>query len=301
MQDRPSLNAFKFKHTPVLANEILNSINQLPQEILEDSLIIDATIGGGGHSALILENFPGIRIIGIDQDPHAQIAASKRLESFKARVEIFGGNFADFSPPEKGIMVLADLGVSSPQLDNPERGFSFQLEGPIDMRMNPSAGITAAELIEELEETELANTIYRYGEEKLSRRIARRIKQDLLEKGSYANTKALAYAIAGCYHPKLRYGRIHPATRTFQALRIAVNNELQVLDELLLKAPDWLTQGGILGIISFHSLEDRKIKKCLISDSRLQRITRKPITANSDEQSTNPRSRSAKLRLGKRI
>jgi 16S rRNA (cytosine1402-N4)-methyltransferase len=168
------------------------------------------------------------------------------------------------------------------------------------MRMNPATGETAAQLIERLEETELADLIYAYGEERLSRRIARRIKHDLDEQGPYSGTAALAYAVAGCYPPKARRGRIHPATRTFQALRIAVNDELGVLDHLLQVAPDWLLPGGLFGVISFHSLEDRRVKTAFVSDERLQRITRKPETAAEEEQSSNPRSRSAKWRLARR-
>jgi 16S rRNA (cytosine1402-N4)-methyltransferase len=199
-------------------------------------------------------------------------------------------------------MVLADLGVSSPQLDVAERGFSFRLDGPLDMRMNPGSDAeTAAELIDRLEENALADLIYGYGEERLSRRIARRIKADLAAQGPYEGTAALAYAVAGCYPPKARRGRIHPATRTFQALRIAVNDELAVLDRLLQQAPDWLEPGGVMGVISFHSLEDRRVKTAFLQDERLERITRKPTVATDDEQNINPRSRSAKWRLARRV
>ena len=198
-------------------------------------------------------------------------------------------------------MVLADLGVSSPQLDVAQRGFSFRLDGPLDMRMDQvGGGETAAELIARLDESDLADLIYAYGEERLSRRIARRIKADLDASGAYAGTAALAYAVAGCYPPKARRGRIHPATRTFQALRVAVNDELAVLDRLLQQAPDWLQPDGLLAIISFHSLEDRRVKTAFLSDDRLQRVTRKPLRADESEQQLNPRSRSAKLRIARR-
>ena len=265
-----------------------------------DGLLIDCTLGGGGHSALLLEAHPLLRLIGLDQDPTARAAAAERLAPFGDRVQIVATNFAAYSPPEPAVAVLADLGVSSPQLDVAERGFSFRLDGPLDMRMNPGAGEPAADLIERLDETELADLIYAYGEERLSRRIARRIKHDLAEHGPYSGTAALAYAVAGCYPPKARRGRIHPATRTFQALRIAVNDELGVLDRLLQVAPDWLLSGGLFGVISFHSLEDRRVKTAFVSDERLQRITRKPETAAEEEQSSNPRSRSAKWRLARR-
>ena len=288
-----------FSHVPVLADAVLAAAEQLPRS---EGLLIDATLGGGGHSALLLERHPGLRLIGLDQDPTARAAAAERLSPFGDRVTIVATNFADYQPPESALMVMADLGVSSPQLDVPERGFSFRLDGPLDMRMNGSGDAeTAAELIDRLEENELADLIYGYGEERLSRRIARRIKNDLAEQGAYAGTAALAYAVAGCYPPKARRGRIHPATRTFQALRIAVNDELGVLDRLLLQAPDWLEPEGLLGIISFHSLEDRRVKTAFLRDERLQRITRKPVVATEEEEEANPRSRSAKWRLARRL
>ena len=290
-----------FQHLPVLAEEVLGSISNLSEKLLNGGLMIDATLGGGGHTSLVLAEHPNLQVIGLDQDPTARAAAAKRLAGFGSRVKIVGTNFADFNPPERAVLVLADLGVSSPQLDVAERGFSFRLNGPLDMRMNPEKGITAGELIQTLGENELANVIYSNGEERLSRKIARRIKTDLSEKGPYTGTKDLAYAIAGCYPPKQRYGRIHPATKTFQALRIAVNNELEVLDRLLIQAPNWLKKGGLLIIISFHSLEDRRVKQAFINDVRLERITRKPLLASSKEISINPRSRSAKCRIAQLI
>ena len=288
-----------FSHVPVLADAVLDAARQIPRP---DGLLIDATLGGGGHSALLLEQHPGLRLIGLDQDATARAAAAERLAPFGDRVSIVATNFADYVPPEPAVMVLADLGVSSPQLDVAERGFSFRLDGPLDMRMNAGGeGGTAAELMDRLEENELADLIYGYGEERLSRRIARRIKADLKDKGSYEGTAALAYAVAGCYPPKARRGRIHPATRTFQALRIAVNDELGVLDRLLQQAPDWLEPEGLLGIISFHSLEDRRVKTAFLRDERLQRITRKPVVATEQEEEANPRSRSAKWRVAQRL
>ena len=291
-----------FDHVPVLAAQVLASFTALEPLLQErgGGLLIDCTLGGGGHSALLLEAHPSLRLVGLDQDPTARQAAAERLEPFGDRVSIVATNFADYQPQEPALVVMADLGVSSPQLDVAERGFSFRQDGPLDMRMNPHAGETAAELIERLEETELADLIYAYGEERLSRRIARKIKQHLAEQGPFAGTDALAYLVAGCYAPKARRGRIHPATRTFQALRIAVNDELGVLDRLLQQAPDWLETGGLMGVISFHSLEDRRVKTAFSSDERLQRVTRKPETAGEEEQSSNPRSRSAKWRVARR-
>ncbi|MGB1776796.1 MAG: 16S rRNA (cytosine(1402)-N(4))-methyltransferase RsmH [Synechococcus sp.] len=293
MSDAP-----RFDHVPVLADAVVAALDHLPRA---DGLVIDATLGGGGHSALLLERCPQLRLIGLDQDPTARAAAAERLASFGDRVEIVATNFSAYEPLEPAAMVLADLGVSSPQLDVAGRGFSFRLDGPLDMRMNPEGeGETAADLIDRLEENDLADLIYAYGEERLSRRIARRIKADLAAHGPYSGTAALAYAVAGCYAPKARRGRIHPATRTFQALRIAVNDELGVLESLLQQAPDWLEPGGLLGVISFHSLEDRRVKTAFKEDERLRRITRKPVVATEEEQDRNPRSRSAKWRLAQR-
>ena len=297
MKEGPFSSSSNFNHVPVMGKEIIHSLKELPSEFTKQGLIIDATLGGGGHSAQILENFPGIKIIGLDQDPLAREAASKKLIKFGSRIEIISTNFADFSINQQAICVLADLGVSSHQLDEPSRGFSFRFNGPIDMRMNPEKGLTAAELIETLSEQDLADLIYKLGEEKRSRRIAKRIKNDLAINGPYAGTQALSYAIAGCFPPKQRYGRIHPSTRTFQALRIAVNNELSSLESLLLKAPNWLLKDGLFMVISFHSLEDRRVKSTFKTDNRLKVLSKKPMRANPQEIELNPRSKSAKLRI----
>ena len=302
MPDQSQLPEDGFVHVPVLAAPLLQALAASADAPWQHGLLIDATLGGAGHSSLLLDRYPGLQLIGLDQDATARAAASERLQPYGERATVVATNFADFRPEQPVDLVLADLGVSSPQLDVAARGFSFRLDGPLDMRMNPEANTeTAAELIERLEEAALADLIYAYGEERLSRRIARRIKNDLATHGAYAGTAALAYAVAGCYPPKARRGRIHPATRTFQALRIAVNDELGVLDRLLQQAPDWLKPSGVLAIISFHSLEDRRVKTAFLQDERLERITRKPLTADEQEQETNPRSRSAKLRLARRL
>ncbi|NDD21504.1 MAG: 16S rRNA (cytosine(1402)-N(4))-methyltransferase RsmH [Synechococcaceae bacterium WBA_3_309] len=291
------LSAERFEHVPVLAEPVLAAFAALPART---GLLIDCTLGGGGHSALLLEAHPQLRLVGLDQDPSARAAAAERLAPFGDRASILATNFANYRPPGLAVAVLADLGVSSPQLDVAARGFSFRADGPLDMRMNTERGETAAELIERLEESELADLIYAFGEERLSRRIARKIKQQLAENGPFSGTAALAYLVAGCYPPPARRGRIHPATRTFQALRIAVNDELGVLERLLQQAPDWLESGGLLAVISFHSLEDRRVKTAFVSDDRLQRVTRKPLIASDAEAEANPRSRSAKLRVAQR-
>jgi 16S rRNA (cytosine1402-N4)-methyltransferase len=294
-----------FEHVPVLAEPLLAGLAPLGELLAErpaGGLLIDCTLGGGGHSALLLQAHPGLRLEGLDQDPSARAAAAERLVPFGDRATIVATNFAAYTPSEPALAVLADLGVSSPQLDVAARGFSFRQPGPLDMRMNPTAGETAGELIDRLEESELADLIYGYGEERLSRRIARRLK----EQGPWGDparprdTAELAWVVAGCYPPPARRGRIHPATRTFQALRIAVNGELAALDRLLAVAPDWLVSGGLLAIISFHSLEDRRVKTAFRSDERLERITRKAIQAGAAEAEANPRSRSARLRIARR-
>jgi 16S rRNA (cytosine1402-N4)-methyltransferase len=264
-------------------------------------VLIDCTLGGGGHSALLLEAHPSLRLVGLDRDPGARVAAAAALARFGDRVRIEPANFADHLPAEPALAVLADLGVSSPQLDEASRGFSFRAPGPLDMRMDPGGGETAADLIDRLEESALADLIHAYGEERLSRRIARRLVAERPWAGSGRTTADLAYAVAGCFPPKARHGRIHPATRTFQALRIAVNDELRALDRLLAAAPDWLVPGGLLAVISFHSLEDRRVKTAFLADSRLERLTRKPLVASEEEEQANPRSRSAKLRLARRV
>ena len=292
-----------FAHLPVLTDAVRQVFAALPAGAGEaPPRLIDATLGGGGHSALLLQDHPRLEVIGLDQDATARAAAAARLAPWADRLRIVATNFAAYSPDAPVQAVLADLGVSSPQLDRPERGFSFRAEGPIDMRMNSEAGETAAELLDRLEEGALADVLFQFGDERLSRRIARRLVAEREAKPwSERSTSELAYAVAGCYPPKARRGRIHPATRSFQALRIAVNDELGCLERLLQRAPDWLLPGGVLAIISFHSLEDRLVKRAFLGDERLERITRRPVVADAAEAEANPRSRSAKLRLARRL
>ena len=302
----PGSPAMSFSHQPVLGDAVCGALaavaGQLPGRAAP--LLIDCTLGGGGHSTLLLEAHPDWRLIGLDHDPTAREAAAARLAPYEERVRIEAANFGAWQPPPGTLAtaVLADLGVSSPQLDRPERGFSFRADGPIDMRMNPQLGESAAELLDRLEEGELADLLYQFGEERLSRRIARRLVGERQAKPwRQRSTADLAYAVAGCYPPKARHGRIHPATRSFQALRIAVNDELGALERLMRHAPDWLEPGGLLAIISFHSLEDRLVKQAFLADQRLERITRRPLVADPAEESANPRSRSAKLRVARRL
>tara|TARA_B100000073_G_scaffold344101_2_gene350233 strand:- start:3088 stop:3996 length:909 start_codon:yes stop_codon:yes gene_type:complete len=292
-----SFNSFLFNHKSVMADEIINAVDLCANEFPENFNGIDITLGGGGHSYSLLQKFPKLKLIGLDQDPFARKAASDNLEKFKERIEIKAYNFADYNPEDKFAFIIADLGVSSNQLDNPNRGFSFLRDGPLDMRMNPNLEKDAEYLIESLSEKDLANLIYEYGDERLSRKIARKIKRDLQENGKYTGTHQLAYSIAGCFPPHQRYKRIHPATRTFQALRIGVNREIEALEKLLEVAPNWLKPHGIIAIISFHSLEDRRVKHCFKNEKRLLNLTKKPLTPSENELQNNKRSRSAKLRI----
>jgi len=286
-----------FNHKSVMTDEIMTSLEHYPLIHNNQFKGIEATLGGGGHSYHLLRKYSDLNIIGLDQDPFARKSALKKLDEFKSRIDIRASNFADFVPKEKVSFVIADLGVNSNQLDDPKRGFSFQKDGPLDMRMNPLLDVDAEKLIEVLNEKDLANLIYKYGDERLSRKSARKIKLDLKENGKYSGTKELAYSIAGCFPPKQRYKKIHPATRTFQALRIAVNKEIEVLEKFLQVVPEWLLPGGIISIISFHSLEDRLVKSFFKNDQRLKNLTKKPITPSEKEVEQNKRARSGKLRI----
>ena len=259
---------------------------------------LDATVGGGGHSALILAAAPDVRVTAIDQDEQAIAAAQAKLAAFKDRVQFHRTNFAAFQPGEQKFDgILADLGVSSAQFDIPDRGFSFRHPAPLDMRMDQQQDLTAANLINHWDETKLADIFYTYGEERLSRRIARRI----VDRRPFETTTELAEAIAYSVPKSYRYGRIHPATRVFQALRIAVNQELSVLETFIDRAPHWLKPEGKIAIISFHSLEDRIVKHRFRESELLKVLTKKPILPQDDEVTANVRSRSAKLRLAERF
>ncbi|MEM1280788.1 MAG: 16S rRNA (cytosine(1402)-N(4))-methyltransferase RsmH [Cyanobacteria bacterium P01_H01_bin.152] len=285
-----------FQHVPVLPEAVLIGLNMANTS--GSQRFLDATVGGGGHSALILRSHAQVQLVALDQDTIALQAAQQRLAEFSDRVTLHHTNFGEFSPDAPQFSgILADIGVSSAQLDTPERGFSFRQTAPLDMRMNQHQALSAADIVNHWDEVELANLIYEYGEERLSRRIARKI----VEQRPFQTTTELAEAIARCVPKKYRYGRIHPATRTFQALRIAVNAELDVLKTLLVRAPDWLLPGGRLVIISFHSLEDRIVKHAFRQDERLKIITKKPVTAAESEVQANPRARSAKLRVAEKV
>jgi 16S rRNA (cytosine1402-N4)-methyltransferase len=282
-----------FFHIPVLSQEIITGL-----EVVAGGWYLDATTGGGGHSELILQAAPDVNLVAIDRDIQALTAAKTRLQGYGDRVQFWQGNYADYqSGSQKFDGIIADLGVSSVQLDIAERGFSFQKEAPLDMRMDRSQPTTAADLVNRTSEVELAKIIFTYGEERMSRQIAR----DIVAQRPFTTTTQLAYTIGGAVPKAYRYGRIHPATRTFQALRIAVNQELSSLEKFLAVAPNWLKPGGKIGLISFHSLEDRIIKHTLREDERLKVLTKKPIIATEQELNTNPRARSAKLRWAVRL
>jgi 16S rRNA (cytosine1402-N4)-methyltransferase len=303
-------------HLPVLLEAVIEGLALKP-----GSLVIDGTLGLGGHSEAILKaTGPDGRVLGFDRDPAALALAQDRLLAYGQRLVTYHGSYAEmgkmapmlgFAPADG---VLLDLGLSSLQLDSAERGFAFRFEGPLDMRFDPTAGQNAADLVNTLAESELADIIYTYGEERFSRRVARAIvaARPLRTTGHLA--QIVASAIQGG-----RREKIHPATRTFQALRIAVNDELGALDRSLPQALDLLRPGGRLAVISFHSLEDRIVKRyfqaeekgcvcppelpaCVCGRVPRQRIlTRHPLVPSEDEQATNPRARSAKLRVAERL
>lgn len=286
-------SASSFIHISVLSAELINGL--APRE---GGHYLDATVGGGGHSRRILDSFRDVTLVAIDQDSIAISASRENLKEYRDRVQFWQGNFAQYpGKPNSFDGIIADLGVSSPQLDTPERGFSFRHPAPLDMRMNQEQDLTAAEIINHWQESQLADIFYHYGEERLSRRLAKRI----VEKRPFETTTELADVIWHCVPSSYRYGRIHPATRIFQALRIAVNAELTVLETFLNIAPMWLKPDGIIGIISFHSLEDRLVKHRLRENPNLRILTKKPIQAQEAEEKINPRARSAKLRLAQRL
>jgi 16S rRNA (cytosine1402-N4)-methyltransferase len=289
-----------FEHTTVLREESIALLS--PRA---GGVYVDATVGGGGHTSAILEAAPGARVIGVDQDPRAIEATRERLARFGEALTLVHGRFSDLQSHleslglERVDGIMADLGVSSPQLNDPSRGMSFRSEGPLDMRMGDVDGETALELIERLDSDELANIIYQYGDERRSRRIARCIQQ-ALHSGELKTTLDLRRAVVRAVGPA-RVGGVDPATRTFQALRIAVNHEMEELSTLLEQAPSMLAPEAPLVIISFHSLEDRQVKRAFLEPLVWQRLTNKPTVPSRAEMDANPRSRSAKLRGAKKV
>jgi 16S rRNA (cytosine1402-N4)-methyltransferase len=292
--DEPS-----FFHVSVLLTEVTQAFEGV------SGLVLDVTAGGGGHSHALLAAHPNLEVVACDRDLTAVAAATERLEEFGERARVVHASFSELDErlTEMGIGelagIVADLGVSSEQLGSPERGMSFRKEGPLDMRMDPTRGETALELIERLSQDDLANVIYELGEERASRRVARCIKQ-ALERGELATTLDLRRAVVRAMGPR-RVGGVDPATRTFQALRMAVNGEVDELRTLLAFARERLQPGGVAALISFHSLEDRLVKREFAKRDDWQRRSGKPVIASDEEQAKNPRSRSAKLRVASRV
>ena len=292
-------DALQPQHLPVLPAEVLQALDPQPGQVL-----VDATVGAGGHSRLLAEKIaPGGRLIGLEQDPAMIELAASRLEG--VQITLVHTNFGalrevlDQLGVDRIDGLLADLGFCSDQMENPERGLSFQADGPLDMRLDPSQGETAASLLKRLSERDLANLIFEFGEERCSRRIARTIVERR-KHDPVTTTGELAELVRRCVpRPKGRGPVIHPATRTFQALRIAVNHELESLDELLAQLPACLKPGAKAAIISFHSLEDRRVKNAFRERDQWDKLVNKPITATEEEVRENPRSRSAKLRVAK--
>ena len=300
MSELPFDPKASFSHLPVLLSEVTSGL-----EAAQGGVFVDATAGGAGHSRAILSASPSVRLIATDRDLTAVETARERLTEFGERARVAHARFSEIAEvlDESGIAevdgILADLGVSSFQLDTAERGMSFRHQGPLDMRMDTSRGETALELIERLDQDELADVIYELGEERASRRVARCIKQAQAE-GNLNDTIELRRAIVRAVGPR-RVGGIDPATRTFQALRIAVNAELNEVSALLELARTRLKPGGLLAVISFHSLEDRLVKREFQNRALWAPISKKPIIATDEEQAQNPRSRSAKLRVARRL
>jgi len=289
-------------HVPVLLKEAIDFL-----AIKRGGTYIDATVGLGGHSFEIAKRLGALgHLIGLDKDPAALEVARAKLvfEQDAPEISLLHGSFAEIGKRfgfAKADGLLADIGVSSLQLNDAARGFSFQAEGPLDMRMDPQAELTAEQVVNQVDEVTLANLIYEFGEERRSRRIARAI----VRSRPIRTTAQLADVISAAARPMNQAERrIHPATRTFQALRIFVNNELKELGALLETAPQVLKPGGRLVIISFHSLEDRIVKDALregVKQGYYKLLTKKPVIAGEEEIDRNPRSRSAKLRAAERV
>jgi 16S rRNA (cytosine1402-N4)-methyltransferase len=282
----------------------------MPKEVAEvvnprpGGVYLDVTAGGGGHSFALLSACPSARVFAFDRDPKAVVATRERLRDFGELAAVFHAAFDEVEAilAARGVKsvdgLVADLGISSEQLAESERGMSFRLEGPLDMRMDPTRGETARDLVERLTQDELADVIYQYGEERRSRRVARCIKQALANH-ALDTTSDLRRAVVRAVGPR-RVGGVDPATRTFQALRIAVNQELEQLRSLIALSERVLGAGAVAVLVSFHSLEDRIVKRAFMQKDRWERLTPKPLVASESEKAQNPRARSAKLRAARR-
>lgn len=291
-------------HYPVMHREVLENL-PIPSG---DSLMIDCTTGEGGHTSLFLSKYPSLTVIGIDRDKEIQKKATERLSGFGGRfrpVNAWFDEYLETVPSESADAILFDLGISMFHYVESDRGFSFRSDEPLDMRLNTGSGMSAADIVNGYSEESLADIIYRYGEERYSRRIARAIAEERA-KAPIESSERLGEAIRGAVPKEYRYGRIHPATRTFQALRIEVNKELDRITPALENAIRILKKGGRVAVITFHSLEDRKVKwffkdEAASENPRIRILTKKPIIPSEEESNENPPSRSAKLRVVERI
>jgi 16S rRNA (cytosine1402-N4)-methyltransferase len=289
----------RFEHTTVMRDEVVRAVSPRP-----GGVYVDATLGAGGHTVALLEAEPKARIIAFDRDPAAIAAVRERLAPVVDRVTLVRSVFSLLREELDRIGigsvdgVVADLGVSSPQLEDAERGMSFRREGPIDMRMDPEDGETALDLIARSSDDELANVIYQFGDERRSRRIARSLKK-ALGAGELRTTLDLRRAIVRAVGPA-RIGGVDPATRTFQALRIGVNHELDHLQQLLGSLDGVVGEGGVAAILSFHSLEDRLVKRAFAAP-QWSPLSKKPLVATEQECAQNARARSAKLRAARHL
>lgn len=307
------------EHISVLLNECIENLNIKP-----DGIYVDGTLGLGGHSEQILKRLKSGRLIGIDRDESAIKRTGERLKSYADKMTLVHGNFCDVSDilDELGIDsvdgMLFDLGVSSPQLDESERGFSYMNDAPLDMRMDNTGALTAWNVVNEWPETEIIRILRDYGEERYARRIAQRIAEKR-ENKPIDTTLELVDIIRSAMPAAALREKQHPAKRSFQAIRIAVNDELGAVEEMMRTAPDKLRPGGRLCVISFHSLEDRIVKTAIAARENgcicpreapictcgfvqtLRNVHRKPIVPSEDELNNNPRSRSAKLRVAERV
>jgi 16S rRNA (cytosine1402-N4)-methyltransferase len=286
-------------HTPVLVEQVVRWLRIRP-----DGTYVDATVGTGGHSLEIARRLTTGRLVGIDRDPRALDIARERLKPHERQVILVHSNFSRIDEMARGLKlppvdgVLADLGISTLQLDSPERGFSFRWAGPLDMRMDPDELRTAAEIVNYRPEQELADLIYRYGEERNSRKIARAI----VRARPIRDTEHLATVVAGARKTRGRQ-KLHPATKTFLALRIAVNRELEELEQFLSRTPATLASGARWVVLSYHSLEDRMVKQAfqrMAREGTLKVLTKKVIVPSHDEVRSNPRARSAKMRVAEK-
>ncbi len=306
-------------HTPVLRDEVVRLFLAC-----HDGVVVDGTVGLGGHAEALLEAAQAVRLIGIDRDPEALGRARERLDRFGSRVTMVHGNYRDLDRLlddlgiDRIVGLLLDLGVSSLQLDAASRGFSFRLDGPLDMRADPTKGATAADWIASARQTEIAAVLARYGEERYADRIARAI-DEARRREPIATTATLAAIVRTAVPASYRRGRIDPATRTFQAIRMRVNGELDALEDGLRAGFVRLAPGGVLAAISFHSLEDRIVKRffrekaadCVcppelpecVCGKRVEAevLTRRPVTPTAAEIEANPRARSAKLRAARKV